>query len=126
MSFLTVKELPSYYPTAASMFVDDVTRFLHRANSYAFGVIGGVPKYTEQLPAEHLKTAVALAFEILAEGQKAEVNAVNGFITEAAPTGHYVRKADDPLDVVEQMLLPYKRAFEAQNATNADNGVQFF
>lgn len=125
MPFLVEEDLPKYYPATANMTANDVTTFLTRANSYAFGFIGGVPTYTAQLPADYLKTAVALAFEILAEGQEAQTDPVNGTITEAAPTGFYTRRADNPFAVVDQMLSPYKRAFEAQNTTSADNGVQF-
>jgi hypothetical protein len=125
MSYLTVDELPTYCPEVANMTAGDKTKYLNRANGYAFGIIGGIPSYTDQLPATTVKTAVALAFEIFAEGQEAQTNTVNGNITEAAPTGHYVRKADDPLTVVDKMLLPYAEAFKNQNTTTADNGIMF-
>jgi hypothetical protein len=125
MSYLTVDELPTYCPEVANMTAGDKTKYLNRANGYAFGVIGGIPAYTDQLPATTVKIAVAMAFEIFAEGQEAQTNTVNGNITEAAPTGHYVRKADDPLAVVDKMLQPYKEAFEAQNTALADNGIMF-
>jgi len=125
MPFLTEAELAKYNHEAANMTAGDKARFLNRANGYAFGIIGGIPTYSEKLPAEQVKAAVALAFEIFAEGQEAQTNSVNGNITEAAPTGHYVRKADDPLTVVEKMLLPYKEAFIRQNTESADNGLMF-
>lgn len=125
MPFLTENELPTYYPEASNMVEGDRKKFLNRANSYAFGIVGGVPTYSPMLPAEQIKAAVALAFETLAEGQQAKTNDVNGNITEAAPTGYYVRKADDPLAIVDKMLLPYKEAFEAQNTALADNGIMF-
>jgi hypothetical protein len=107
------------------MAAGDKTKYLSRANGYAFGVIGGIPTYNDQLPADQLKAAVALAFEVFAEGQEAQTNPVNGNITEAAPTGHYTRKAEDPLAVVDKMLQPYKDAFERQNTAAADNGLMF-
>lgn len=125
MAFLTESDLPNYYPAAANMSENDIKKYLARANGYAFGVIGGVPQYSAQLPEDQVKAAVALAFETLAEGQDAQTNNVNGNITEAAPTGFYVRKADNPLEVVDKMLLPYKNAFENQNTASADNGVMF-
>lgn len=125
MSFLTESDLPNYCPDAANMTAGDKKKYLNRANGYAFGIIGGIPKYTEQLPAETVKTAVALAFEIFAEGQEAQTNNVNGNITEAAPAGYYVRKADNPLEVVDKMLLPYAEAFKNQNTASADNGIMF-
>ncbi|MGP9042107.1 hypothetical protein [Cytobacillus kochii] len=125
MAFLNETDLPTYYPESIKMTDNDRKKFLNRANSYAFGVIGGVPMYSPQLPELQVKSAVALAFEVFVEGQEAEVNTVNGNITEAAPTGHYTRKADDPLAVVDKMLLPYKEAFTRQNTASADNGIMF-
>lgn len=123
---LTKNELPEYYPTAVAMTEEDVSTFLFRANAYCIGIIGGVPTYTPQYPAEPVKAAVALAFEIFAEGQKAQTNSVTGRITEAAPTGHYVRNADNPLDVVDKMLLGYAAYFRSTiTVVNADNGVKF-
>lgn len=125
MSFLNESELPTYCPDAAKMAEGDRKKYLNRANGYAFGAIGGIPTYTEKLPADTVKIAVALAFEIFAEGQEAQTNSVNGNITEAAPAGYYVRKADNPFTVVDTMLLPYKEAFEAQNTASTDNGLMF-
>ncbi|MED3571958.1 hypothetical protein [Cytobacillus praedii] len=125
MAFLTEGDLPTYYPAAVKMSEDDKKKYLSRANAYAFGIVGGIPTYSVQLPEAQIKAAVALAFEILAEGQDAQTNSVNGNITEAAPTGFYVRKASDPLAVVDKMLLPYKSAFESQNTASAENGVIF-
>lgn len=123
---LTMNELPEYYPTAINMTDNDKATFLSRANAYCLGIIGGVPTYTPQYPAEPVKAAVALAFEIFAEGQTAQTNEVNGRITEAAPTGHYVRKADNPLDVVDKILMGYADYFRRTIIIiNADNGVKF-
>lgn len=124
---LTVNELPQFYPAATAMNAADVAKFLARANAYAIGIIGGVPVYTVEYPAEPVKTAVALAFEIFAEGQTAITNPVNGRITEAAPTGFYVRKADNPLEVVDKMLVGYAAYFKRTTITivDADNGVKF-
>lgn len=123
---LTKNELPEYYPTAVAMTDNDVNTYLSRANAYCIGIIGGVPTYTPQYPAEPVKTAVALAFEIFAEGQKAQTNPVNGRITERAPTGFYVRNADNPLDVVDKILLGYAAYFrDTIIVVNPDNGVKF-
>lgn len=124
---LVLNELPQYYPEAAAMTAGDQAKYLARANTYCIGVIGGVPTYSPEYPAEPVKTAVAMAFEIFAEGQAAQTNPVNGRITEAAPTGFYVRKADNPLDVIDKMLLPYALHFKSTApVVDADNGVQFF
>lgn len=127
MALLPLNELPQYLPEAAVMSEDDQAKFLARANAYCIGIIGGVPTYTPEYPAETVKTAVALAFEIFAEGQTAQTNPVNGQITEAAPPGYYVRKADNPLAVVDTMLLAYAIYFKSTstNPTSIDNGIQF-
>lgn len=125
MSFLKESDLADYNPEAVNIAEGDKKKFLNRANGYAFGVIGGIPKYSPELPETQVKAAVALAFEVFAEGQEAQTNSVNGNITEAAPTGHYTRKADDPLAVVDKMLQPYKDAFERQNTAAADNSMMF-
>lgn len=118
-------ELPQYLPEADSISAADTKKFLARANAYCLAKIGGVPTYNADLPAETVKTAVALAFEIFAEGKEAQTNTVNGNITEAAPTGFYVRKSDNPLDIVDAMLIPYAAAFKAGNAAASDNGIMF-
>lgn len=123
---LTKDELPNYYPEAAVLQPNDITKYLLRANAYCLGYIGGVPAYTAEYPAEPVKAAVALAFEVFAEGQIAQTDNVNGNITEAAPVGFYVRKADNPLEVVNQMLQAYANRYKStQEAANADNGVRF-
>jgi len=124
---LPLNELPEYLPEAIAMSTNDQAKFLARANTYCIGIIGGVPIYTPEYPAEPVKTAVALAYEIFAEGQTAQTNPVNGSITEAAPTGFYVRKADNPLDVVDKMLMAYSIYFKRTTiiVTDAANGVQF-
>lgn len=123
---LTKEELPTYYPEAAAMQANDITKYLPRANAYCLGFIGGVPTYTGEYPADPVKAAVALAFEVFAEGQIAQTDNVNGNITEGAPVGFYVRKADNPLEVVNQMLQAYANRYKStQEAANADNGVRF-
>lgn len=128
MALLPINELPQYLPEAAAMTDADQAKFLARANAYCIGVIGGVPTYTPEYPAETVKTAVALAFEIMAEGQTAQTNPVNGQITEAAPAGYYVRKADDPLAVVDKMLLAYAIYFKSTsvNPIASDNSIRFY
>ncbi|MCM3789428.1 hypothetical protein M3221_13565 [Domibacillus indicus] len=130
MNYLTANELKStYYKKADSMDAGDVNMYLGRANGYAYSVIGGMPVFSDTLPEDTLKVAVAMAFEIFAEGQEAETNPVNGNITEAAPPGHYVRKADNPFDLVEKMLRPYAEKVdlqkEAENPPIQDNGMMF-
>lgn len=125
MAFLSDQELPTYYPPAASMETDQVTLYLNRANSYAFGQIGGTPPAIPGDDGANLKTAVALAFEILSEGQTSQTDPTNGNITEAAPAQGFVRsdRNTNPLATVDKMLLPYKRAFESANAAVTDRGV---
>lgn len=125
MSFLLRNELVTYYPKATALTEDDQNRFLAQANAYAFGFIGGIPQLSTSLPPDSLKAAVALAFEILATGEEAAINTTNGNITEAAPTGYYVRKADNPFAVVDRMLAPYAEAFKAANAAKSDNSMVF-
>lgn len=123
---LARNELPQFYPEALAMTEDDQAKYLNRANAYCIGVIGGVPTYTPEYPAEPVKTAVAMAFEIFAEGQKAQTNPVNGRITEAAPTGHYVRRADNPLTVIDTMLKGYADYFKSTIVIVDDpRGVKF-
>jgi hypothetical protein len=122
---LPINELPQYLPETSNMTEYDQKKFLARANGYCIAKIGGIPTYTVELPAEPVKTAVALAFEVFAEGQDAQTNSVNGNITEAAPNGFYVRKAENPLDVVDVMLMPYAAAFKAGNSAASDNGIMF-
>jgi hypothetical protein len=120
-AFLTAAELPTYYPEAAAMTEGDVTKFLGRANSYCYGVIGGDPPTIDT----NLKIIVATAFEILAEGQTAQTDPVTGDITEAAPTSAFNRsdRNANPLSAVDKMLLPYKRDFESANKAQSDYGV---
>jgi hypothetical protein len=123
MAFLTSNELPTYYPEAANMDAAQVTKYLNRANSYCYGVIGGSPPTIDG----NLKTVVAMAFEILAEGEVAQTDPVTGNITDAAPVSPYNRfdKNANPLATVDKMLMPYKRAFESANEDQADNGVSW-
>jgi hypothetical protein len=123
MAFLEASELTgTFYKKAANMDQDDLTTYLQRANAFAKGEIGGVPPTVD----DDLKAAVAMAFEIMAQGESAQVDDVTGNITEAAPAGSYTRAKDkDPLDVVKGMLRPYKIAFEAANAAKSDRGVSF-
>lgn len=125
MPYLTEADLKAtYYPRASSMAAADVKLYLQRANSFAWGEIGGMPPTVD----DPLKAAVATAFEILAKGETgANVNAVNGNITEAAPAGFFARNGRqyDPLDAVRTMLRPYRTAFENANAAKSDKGVRF-
>lgn len=103
---LTATELPSYFPDATEMSLSDKTLFLQRANAYVYSQIGGVPPVLEWDPDQsNLKSIVALAFEILAEGETAQIDGTNGNITEAAPTRPGTKK--DPLSVIDKMLIPY-------------------
>lgn len=123
---LPENELAIYVPESARMTDENRLKFLQRANGYALGIIGGIPTYTVERPDGPVKTAVGMAFELFAEGQDAQTNPVNGTITEAAPTGWYVRKADRALDVVDRMLQPYADEFRRGNSAVNDNGIQFF
>ncbi|MGG3803164.1 hypothetical protein [Metabacillus fastidiosus] len=127
MPLLADSELNDYLPEAANMTADDRKKYLNRANSYALGVIGGIPLYTDKHPAETVKTAVALAYEIFAEGQEAQTNPVNGNITEAAPVGFYARKANSPFEVVDKMLQPYAEIFKGNEAESgqSDKGIMW-
>ncbi|GKU79294.1 hypothetical protein [Paenibacillus sp. L3-i20] len=118
MAFLSAAELPNYYPN--NMAVGDVTKYLGRANAYCYGVIGGEPPIVD----ENLKVIVSTAFEILAEGETSQTDNVTGIITEAGPASSYSReKGNNPLASIDKMLLPYKKAFDAANAEQADNGI---
>lgn len=122
--YLTADELKStYYPKAAVMDSTDVTTYLMRANSFAQGIVGG------QLPTANvddgLKTAVAMAFEILAQGESAKVDDVTGNITEAAPAGYYQVKRPDPLDTVRTMLIPYAKQYDNLQKPDNNRGVRF-
>jgi hypothetical protein len=127
--YLTADELTTtYYPKAANMPQEDRDTYLQRANSYAFGKIGGVPTFTEQLPADGLKAAVALAFEIFAKGETAQVDQATGWVTEGAPAGPFVRPPSrqySPLEQVDVMLEPYRAAVAAANAAQAERGFRF-
>ncbi len=122
--YLTVVELTStYYPKAATMESTDVNTYLMRANSFAQGIIGG--PLSEEYIDEGLKTAVAMAFEILAQGESAKVDAVTGNITEAAPAGYYQVKRPDPLDTVKTMLIPYTMQYDRLQLPDNNRGVRF-
>ncbi|XJZ25954.1 hypothetical protein ACF5W4_11130 [Bacillota bacterium Lsc_1132] len=127
--YLTADELKNtYYPKAASMVEGEVKLYLARANSYALGIIGGKPAFTDQLPEEQLKAAVAMAFELFSQGETATVNSVNGNITEAAPAGYFQRppsKQYEPFKAVDVMLAPYAALFDRQNAVQSEKGVSF-
>jgi hypothetical protein len=111
----------TYYKKATNMEAGDLTTYLARANAFAIGVIGGEPTADVTI-----KVAVAMAFEIFAQGETAQVEEITGNITEAAPTGYYSRKAkNDPLDIVREMLGPARKAFEAASTATAGRGVQF-
>lgn len=123
MAFLNETELKStYYPQAANVDSMDIKVYLQRANAFCKGEIGGEPPLVD----DDLKAAVAMAFEVFAQGETAQVDVITGNITEAAPAGYYSRKAEkDPLDTVRSMLKPYKIAFEAANAAKSDRGLMF-
>lgn len=125
--FLTDDELKTtYYPKAGTMPGPEVTRFNRQANAYAFGVIGGTPPAIPGDDITTLKAAVALAFELFAKADTAQVNPTTGDITEAAPAGAFVRnKERDPWDTVDSMLKPYADAFKAANVAKSDRGVAF-
>lgn len=114
---LTSIELPQYLPVARQMSTNDITVFLARANAYCLGVIGGIPPALSWDPGQdNLKHVVAAALELLAEGETAQIDASNGNITVVAPTRPGV--AANPLDIVDQMLQPYRTAYLATIATN--------
>lgn len=122
MAFLTATELTTvFYKKAANMNQDDVDSFLRKANAFAKGVIGGAPPTVD----DDLKAAVALTFEIMAKGETAQVDDLTGNITEAAPAGYFVRRDRDPLDVVREMLQPYKDAYDLSKLPHSSNGVRF-
>ena len=127
MAYLTLVELTgTYYPKAAVMPAADVTLYLQRANTFAVGEIGG--QLLDTYVDENLKTAVALAFEILARGETAQVDPVNGNITEAAPAGYFAlfqAKKPDPLDAVRGMLAPYKIKYDQLQKPDNNRGFRF-
>ena len=126
MQFLTTGELPTYYAKAANMQPGDVSQFLNTANAYAFGVIGGNLPEIPGDDKEALKSAVALAFQLFAKADTAQVNVVTGDITEAAPAGAFVRNQErDPWKMVDAMLKPYADAYAGANVTRSDRGVKF-
>lgn len=128
MAYLTASELLTYYPDAENMSNEDQTKFLGRANGFAAGVVGG-PLTEDQikdagLDPDNLKNAVAMAFEIFSEGETGQVNIENGNVTEAAPTGQYVKRKD-PLKDVVTMLQSFADLYDRINAENSDRGISF-
>ena len=122
MAFLTPEELKStYYKQGAYVDDKDLTTYLQRANAYCRGEIGGDPPTVD----EGLKIAVAMAFEVFAKGETAQVDEFTGNITEAAPAGYFARKADDPFVAVKAMLRPYKLAFESASVIQSERRVLF-
>lgn len=123
MAFLEEADLVNFYPKAANVDAGDKRTYIQRANAFCKGEIGGVPPLVD----DDLKAAVAMTFEIMAQGETAQIDDTTGNITEAAPPGQYARttKDRDPLDVVRQMLRPYRIAFENANAAQSDRGVSF-
>jgi hypothetical protein len=131
--YLTEAEVNTYYPKAGNMAAPEVKLFLQRANSYAYGILGGKPNFST-LPTEEaetletgLKAAVALAFEFFTRGETAQVNPLNGNITEAAPAGYFQRAPGKQyqLEQVDKMLKPYADLFDRQNTVQSDRGVSF-
>lgn len=114
---------------------EQLVMYLQRANSYALGVIGGVPLYDLLPPGTQLmyqhsaKAAVALAFECLAKGETAQVNPYNGDITEAAPAGYFQRSSNrsHQWETVDKMLQPLVDLYNGQTEIPVveDRGVQF-
>lgn len=132
--YLTETELKeTYYPPAAKMEAPAVTLYLQRANVYAYGLIGGSPSFTHVTESEAvalssgLKSAVALAFEFFTKGETAQVDPVNGNITEAAPAGYFQRPPGKSyqLEQVDKMLTPYAAMYDAQNVVQSERGVSF-
>lgn len=127
MAYLTADELKTtYYPKAKNMPADEIATYLGHANSYANGIIGG------QLPAERvdegLKAAVAMAFCVFARGEVAQINPVNGNVTQAAPADWYNRPTSrqyDPMDSVKVMLTPYAVMFDSLNKATSEKGFTF-
>jgi hypothetical protein len=118
---LNLAELTTtYYPKAKNM--PDASMYLSRANAFCTGIIGGEPSTVD----DTVKTAVSMAFEIFTKGETAQVDESTGNITEAAPTGKYVKNTEkDPLDVVREMLQSAKRKYEKENASMTDRGIMF-
>jgi hypothetical protein len=123
MAYLQKDELETtYYPKASAMDDKEVGVYLARANAYAYGVIGGeLPAGTE---AEGVKVAVAMAFEIFAKGETAQVNDATGDITLAAPSGKFTAETD-PLTTVKAMLKPYAAIVAQANTTKSERGLRF-
>lgn len=132
--YLTAGELKGiYYPKAENMTDQDVGLYLQRANSYAYGILGGMPKFDTYPPAERaslesgLKAAIGLAFEFFTKGETAQVNPMNGNITEAAPAGYFQRPPGKSyqLEQVDKMLVPYAALVDSQNTVQSERGVSF-
>ncbi|TVX92218.1 hypothetical protein [Paenibacillus agilis] len=125
---LAAQELPMYYALADKMAATEVSTYLQRANSYCLGYIGGYPPLLAWDPDQrNLKVVVAMAFEILAEGQQGQTNATNGNITIAAPSQEFQRsdRSNKPLGTVDKMLDPYRAAYEQSNSSSIDKGFMF-
>lgn len=131
--YLTETELKEkYYPKAQKMTEPEVKLFLQRANSYAYGILGGIPSFKGLSTAEAetqetaLKTAVAFAFEVFSRGEVAQINPYNGDITEAAPAGYFQRSGQErKLSEVDKMLRPFADLVDSQNTTQSEKGVSF-
>lgn len=127
--YLTAEELLSFYKKAEGMNPGDVKVFLQRANSLAYGEIGGVPADLSAEETAALKGAVALAFEIFTTGESGQVDQVTGTITEAAPEGVFVRKTykdSDPFSVVRKMLRPFAAKVATKTPETSDRGAAFY
>jgi hypothetical protein len=125
--FLSKEELPVYYPRAENMDANDLVLYLQRANAHAYGQIGGMPPFSDALTQDNLKIAIALAFEVFARDETAQVDSYTGNITEAAPETFFTRGKDKPLETVNLMLAPYAKAYEKsqQQSGNTDRGFMF-
>jgi len=126
--YLTADELKTTYGKKfANMDIDDLNTYLQRANTLAYGEIGGIPAGLTSEETAALKGAVALAFEIFANGESGQVDQETGTITEAAPEGVFVRKTykeSDPFAVVKGMLAPFAQKVAAA-VLEPSRGVMF-
>lgn len=119
--------LKKYYTIAEPVAKEKQDLYLMRANAWCEGYIGGKPTFDPHNPdeEEHVKTAVALCFEIMARAETHQINQETGNITEVAPpTAISDLSYDQLFNPVRDMLRPSKLKFE--DSTNvSDRGVKF-
>lgn len=128
MALLTKTELQTeYYKASAN--VDDtlVDTYLVRANTFCKGCIGGEPAQADLTTDEwvDVKTATALAFEIMTAGKSAVIDETTGNITDAAPSGEFVKGYSDPLAVVKAMLKHIALKMASKATTQSDRRAYF-